>query len=328
MDNKNSLLSIKNRPKMYRLPLYLSLTVMASIVTVGSTAASTASVRSSLDLHVDQIESFTVASYDSSQGILARLPGAKRQQHNPLNAHAQNGSPTKQTTIKRTRWVKLPLSKAPLELKKIETLLSQNNPHISHRHVLEFAHLSIGSTVRGVKPFDKKVPASILNATRKAADAYGLPQSLFLGLIDQESRFNPNARSSANAVGLGQILPSTALWLVGKGSGPHNPEQIIEMQTRLTNPEFNLELSARYFSYLLAKHNHNIELALASYNAGPGTVQRFNGVPPYPETRKYIKSVKLKTIGHFKTTLGQSAGIHPRTGVMHLAQADLPGIYR
>lgn len=328
MDSKNVLLSIKNRLNVHRSPSCLPFVFIASMAAVGPSAASSEAMSTGLGLTPPPMESFTVASYESTQGVLSQSNGSKRAVGSVILTGGAASEPTKHVAVKRSRWVKLPLSKSPLELKKIETLLAQNNPHISHRHVLEFAHLSIGSTTRGIKAFDKEVSPSILRATRKAADAYGLPQSLFLGLIDQESRFNPNARSSANAIGLGQILPSTALWLVGKGAGPHKPEQIRAMESRLKDPEFNLELSARYFSYLLALHKYNIELALAAYNAGPGTVQRFKGVPPYPETHKYIKNVKLKTIGHFKTALSQSAGIHPRSGAMQLAQANLPGIYR
>jgi hypothetical protein len=107
------------------------------------------------------------------------------------------------------------------------------------------------------------------------AQRYNLPPSIFLSLIQQESGFNPAARSRRGAIGLGQLMPDTAAEL---RVDPHDPEQ-------------NLEGSARYFRQMLDRFG-SMELALAAYNAGPGRVRRAgNTIPNIRETQQYVPSV-------------------------------------
>lgn len=103
---------------------------------------------------------------------------------------------------------------------------------------------------------------------------HGLDPALFNKLIQTESGFNPNAVSSAGAQGLGQIMPET-----GKGLGLENP----------FDPQQNLDASARYLKQLLSQFNYDPKLALAAYNAGPGAVQQYGGVPPFEETKRYLQ---------------------------------------
>ncbi len=109
---------------------------------------------------------------------------------------------------------------------------------------------------------------------RAAARQHGVPEDLFLRLVNQESRFNPKARSHKGAIGLAQLMPGTAKQL---GVDPHDPRQ-------------NLEGGARYLKQQYRKFG-SWRLALAAYNAGPGAVQKHGGVPPFRETRNYVKKI-------------------------------------
>jgi soluble lytic murein transglycosylase-like protein len=110
----------------------------------------------------------------------------------------------------------------------------------------------------------------------QAAARYGLDPSLLYGLIQQESGFDPSASSSAGALGLTQLMPSTAASL-----GVAEP----------LDPAQSIEGGARYLSQLLHQFAGNTADALAAYNAGPGAVEQYGGVPPYPETQQYVAKV-------------------------------------
>lgn len=109
---------------------------------------------------------------------------------------------------------------------------------------------------------------------REAARRYGIPEDLFLRLVQQESGWNPRARSHKGATGLAQLMPGTAAKL---GVNPHDPVQ-------------NLHGGARYLRMMYNQFG-NWRLALAAYNAGPGAVQKYNGIPPYRETRNYVRII-------------------------------------
>ena len=96
------------------------------------------------------------------------------------------------------------------------------------------------------------------------------------GLIEQESGFDPSATSSAGASGLTQLMPGTASSL-----GVADP----------LNPAESIEGGARYLGQLMDQFAGNTEDALAAYNAGPGAVQQYGGMPPYAETQSYVSKV-------------------------------------
>jgi soluble lytic murein transglycosylase-like protein len=110
----------------------------------------------------------------------------------------------------------------------------------------------------------------------QAAERYGVDPAVLHGLIQQESGFDPGAQSSAGASGLTQLMPGTA-----SSMGVSNP----------LNPTESIEGGARYLSQLMSQFGGNTEDALAAYNAGPGAVQQYGGIPPYAETQSYVSKV-------------------------------------
>lgn len=112
-------------------------------------------------------------------------------------------------------------------------------------------------------------------AAAAAATRYGIDPGVFTRQIQQESGFNPSITSPAGAVGIAQFMPATA---AGMGVDP-------------TDPLASLDAAARLMAQYLKQFNGSYALALAAYNAGPGAVQQYGGVPPYAETQQYVKTI-------------------------------------
>lgn len=122
--------------------------------------------------------------------------------------------------------------------------------------------------------YDGSQRSAWIDTARGAARRNGIPEDLFLRLVRQESGWNPNAVSHKGALGLAQLMPGTARAL---GVDPRNPAQ-------------NLEGGARYLATQYRTFG-SWRLALAAYNAGPGAVERHKGIPPYRETRDYVRKI-------------------------------------
>lgn len=131
-------------------------------------------------------------------------------------------------------------------------------------HMLANRHISAG----GPRRFEQHI--------KRASDRYGVDAALIEAVIQVESNFDPYAVSDRGATGLMQLMQDTA--------SQYRVNNIF-------NPEENINAGVRHLSYLLQRFRGHLPLVLAAYNAGAGAVDRFRGIPPYPETRRYVNKV-------------------------------------
>lgn len=137
-----------------------------------------------------------------------------------------------------------------------------------------------------------------------AAERNRVDGLLLAAIVEAESRFSPRAVSPRGAVGLMQVLPSTAT-----AFGSHD----------LYDPRVNLEVGSRYLGTLIEHFDGNLELAIAAYNAGPAAVIRYGGVPPFRETRSYVRRVLTLYERHSERAsarvMERAEGLSPRHAV-------------
>jgi hypothetical protein len=136
------------------------------------------------------------------------------------------------------------------------------------------------------RPENLPTHRSVIRYVLEAERIYGVDHELLLAVIANESRCHPNALSHKGAVGLMQLHPATARHL-----GVSEPRLLRN----------NILAGSKYLSKLLGTFDQNLTLALAAYNAGPATVKRYRGIPPYNETRSYVKRV-MKSYRRFTLT--------------------------
>jgi soluble lytic murein transglycosylase-like protein len=129
-------------------------------------------------------------------------------------------------------------------------------------------------TTRPAAPRDSYEPFEPL--VQQYATRTGIRPDLVRAVIQVESAFNPHATSPKGAMGLMQLMPSTA-----REYNVRNPFE----------PKANIEAGIKHLKTLIDRFGSSIELGLAAYNAGPGAVERFNGIPPYRETRNYVSRI-------------------------------------
>ncbi len=131
-----------------------------------------------------------------------------------------------------------------------------------------------GETEEPVPAFRGSYRGEYLEVAKAVARKHGVPEDLFLRLVQQESGWNPGAVSVKGATGLAQLMPGTA--------------EILGVD--INDPKANLEGGARYLKMMYDKFG-SWKLALAAYNAGPGAVEEHDGIPPYAETENYVKAI-------------------------------------
>ncbi|MBQ7567968.1 lytic transglycosylase domain-containing protein [bacterium] len=136
---------------------------------------------------------------------------------------------------------------------------------------------------------------SIAEAILHYSYYYGLDPRLVVALVACESSFRPKAVSSAGAIGLGQLMPGTARQ---EGVNPYDAQLNIHGVCRVLCG--HLKRYGDHGEYMRTGYSKGLELALAAYNAGPGAVEKYGGVPPYPETIDYVG----KVLSEYRRLLG------------------------
>lgn len=175
-----------------------------------------------------------------------------------------------------------------MEFKNVQQLFQEKLNEIQNRIPIRLGGmpsfqdvllLETSDTEKKAAPSTPVGPTAFDGMIRDAAETFGVDYGLIKAVIDAESSFNPEAVSSAGAMGLMQLMPATA-----KALGVNNPY----------DPKENIQGGVRYLKGLLDRFQNNEELALAAYNAGPGRVKQYGGIPPFKETQAYVKKVMEK----------------------------------
>ena len=196
-----------------------------------------------------------------------------QQPQNPLDAIYPQNKVTKTTPFEEVLQSSAKSNFGTLlldpRIKQVNANIVKQAPQVSLQNALTEATAVQANT----QPRSK---SQILNVVSQISKKHGVDEKLVQALIKQESGFNPKAKSKSGAIGLMQLMPATA-----KNLGVKDPYNTVQ----------NVEGGVKYLKSMLNKYNGNVILALAAYNAGPGAVDKYSGVPPYQETQNYVKNI-------------------------------------
>ena len=196
-----------------------------------------------------------------------------QQPQNPLDAIYPQNKVTKTTPFEEVLQSSAKSNFGTLlldpRIKQVNANIVKQAPQVSLQNALTEATAVQANT----QPTSK---SQILNVVSQISKKHGVDEKLVQALIKQESGFNPKAKSKSGAIGLMQLMPATA-----KNLGVKDPYNTVQ----------NVEGGVKYLKSMLNKYNGNVILALAAYNAGPGAVDKYSGVPSYQETQNYVKNI-------------------------------------
>lgn len=213
------------------------------------------------------------------QGLLNSSGQAKAmQRYNQMNNYV-NSLTGQKALVSKNNQIELPPKDSVQSFDNVlkSTAKSQFGMLIKNKATEKVnASLYTSAIPAGIQINKRPSKNEILGIINEVSNKYDVDPKLIEALVKQESGFNPNAKSKAGALGLMQLMPSTA-----KGLGVTDP-----MDARQ-----NIEGGVKYVKSMLDRFNGNIILALAAYNAGPNAVKKYDGVPPYKETQNYVRSI-------------------------------------
>jgi len=173
-------------------------------------------------------------------------------------------------SVTEHRWKPVPMA----NVRAARSAMAEVNEYLGKNSTAASAQASFGNPARG-RNFTQ---AEIDGAVDRAAQRHNVDPNLVRALIKVESNFNPNAVSSKGAMGLMQLMPQTAREL--HLTNPFDPEQ-------------NVDAGVRHLKQLMESFGGDVRLSLAAYNAGAGAVVRSAGIPPFSETRNYVRRITL-----------------------------------